>query len=327
MNIHRILLTTMVSCAFVYAYGGTRPTPTLLQPTSGKVLNVPAFGFFGSARADDNGNIFIHPAPFQEVNILEIVPSSDDTVVYKLSDEQAKKYTFCDYSVTPSGKVWALMNETGSPELRAIEFNSGGEAKKPVRLDTPETIEATGFLALDSNVLFVSGHYTDKAADAQRGQPFLGIFNTSGELVKNLDHNIPAFNHVKVSGGRELREGACTPADDGNAYFVDKDSVVSITPVGEIGKRTHFAKPASDLTAAGLYVSHGWAAIRFHKHNSDQTVEKSLLVIDLSTGEVMGWYEGSADVGYSDVGFSPNEGFTFIANDHGKVKIVHAKFR
>jgi hypothetical protein len=324
---NRVPLLAVACCAFACAYGGTRPTPTLLQPTSGKILNVPAFGFFGSAQADDDGNIFIHRAPCQEVNILEIVPSSDDTVVYKLSDEQTKQYTFYDYSVTPGGKVWALMNEIGSPELRAIEFNSQGEAKTPVRLDTPEDIEATGFLALDSNVLFVSGNYTDRAAGAQKGLPFLGIFNTSGELIKKLDHNIPAFNQVKLSGGGELREGACTAADDGNAYFVDKDSVVSITPVGDVGKRTHFAKPASDLNAAGLHVSHGWAAIRFHKHNSDQTVEKSLLVIDLSTGEVMGWYQGSADVGYSDVGFSPNEGFTFIANDHGKMKIVHAKLR
>ena len=326
MNSRRVLLTAIACCVLARAYAGARHAPTVLQPTSSKVLKVPAFGFFGSARADDDGNIFIHPAPYQEVNILEIVPSSDDTVVYKLSDEQARKYAFYDFSVTPAGKVWALVNETGSPELLAIEFNSKGEAKNPVRLETSENIEATGFLALDSNVLFVAGNYTDKAVEAQRGRPFLAIFNTSGELVKNLVSNAPSFGHVTVSGG-ELREGACTAADDGNAYFLDKDSVVSISPVGDIGKRTHFVKPNPDLMAAGLYVSHGWAAIRFHKHNPDQTVEKNLLVIDLSTGEVMGWYEGSADVGYSDVGFSPDEGFTFIANDHGKTKVVHAKFR
>jgi len=255
---------------------------------------------------------------------LKILPFADDTVVYKLTDAQAKKYTFYDFGVTPSGTVWALIDEMGSPELEAVEFRSKGEAKTPIHLDLPENVQATRFLALDSGVLLVAGNYTDKAPESKRRKSFLGIFNDSGGLLRDLRDNIPASNLVKAPGG-ELREGACTAGDDGNAYFLGKDSIVSITAGGEIGKPVHFSKPIPDLVAAGLYISRGWAAIRFHKNNINQTVEKSFLVIELATGETMGWYKPPA--GYNDVGFSANEGFTFFGNDHGKMKLVQAKLR
>jgi hypothetical protein len=81
------------------------------------------------------------------------------------------------------------------------------------------------------------------------------------------------------------------------------------------------------LVADTLHVSKGWADITFGKHNSDHTIEWSFLVIDLATGNVKGWYKPPPGMSGRNVAFSPNDGFTFIANDHGRVKLVQAKLR
>lgn len=50
-------------------------------------------------------------------------------------------------------------------------------------------------------------------------------------------------------------------------------------------------------------------------------------MIDLATGENLGWYVLEKGAGYADVGFSRDEGFTFFANEQGKIKLAKAPLR
>jgi len=325
-------IATVILCCVMGFAEARGLEPILLHASSEKPLNVPSFSFFGKPQSDDRGDIFIHPGTYEEVNILKVTPSSE-TAVYKLPDALAQKYSFDNFSVTPSGVVWALVwlwagdKRTGSAELRAIEFDSDGEAKNPVRLDLPNDVEASRFLALDSGVLFVGGNYTEKANARQRSQPFLGIFDSSGRLLKSLTANLPSSDSVKVPMG-QVREGACATSEDGNAYFLGGNSVLTLTPGGDVSKRTQFKKPAPGLIAAGLRVSNGWAAIEFETPKADNTIESSFLVIELATGNVMGWYKPDEDIHGGSAAFSPNDGLTFLVYEQGgKAKLVQTKLR
>jgi hypothetical protein len=314
----------VICCAVAAGAAEPPPQPVILNVTSGKVLNVPSFGFFGPAQSDQEGAIFIHPAPFEEVNILKISPSSD-TVVYKLTGTEAQNDSYYDYGVTPGGTVWALVNVVGSPELRAIEFGSDGEMKKPVSLQAPPDVQLNRFLALETGPLLASGFYTEKAAEKLRGHPFLGFFDSSGKLLRDLGGGLSPVDLAKVQNSP--RQGGCVAGDDGNAYFLDANEILVVSPGGEIAKRIRFKPPSPDMTTDGLYVSKGQAAIRLTRVHSDHRIEVNFLVMDLATGRALGWYAPPTGAGYSDVGFSPDEGFTFFANEQGKIKLVKAVLR
>src|SRR5437899_2770698 len=111
----RYIAIVLLCCALGLAKAH-RPELTVLHASSEKPLNVPSFPFFGPPQSDSKGDIFIHPAPYEEINILKITVSLE-TVIYKIPDAEGKKYSFYAYSVTPDGVVWVLATETGSPML------------------------------------------------------------------------------------------------------------------------------------------------------------------------------------------------------------------
>lgn len=314
----------VICCAVAAGAAELPPHPAILNVTSEKVLNVPAFGFFGPAQSDQEGSVFIHPAPFEEVNILKISPSSD-TVVYKVTDAEAQNVSYYDYGVTPGGTVWALVSVQGSPELRAIRFGSDGEMKNPISLQAPPDVRLNRFLALETGTLLASGFYTEKAVEKLRGHPFLGIFDSSGRLLRDLGEGLSPVDLARVGNGP--RPGGCVAGDDGNAYFLEANEVLVLSPGGEITKRIRFKPPLPDLSTDGLYVSKGQAAIRLTRVHSDHRIEINFLVLDLTTGRALGWYAPPKSAGYSDVGFSLDEGFTFFANEQGKIKLVKAALR
>lgn len=235
------------------------PQPTVLHASSEKLLNVPALGFFGPPRSDSDGDVFIHPAPFQEVNILKISPSSGP-VVYKLPPDLADKISFYDFSVTPSGTVWVLANATGSPELQAIEFDAKGEMKTPIQVQMSEQLEVNRFLVLDTGAILIAGFYTDKAPENLRGRSLLALFDNSGRMIRNLGDNFLPVDLASVHHAPQ--QGGCVAGDDGNAYMMDADKILAISPGGEITRRIVLHKPSPETEATGLYVSKGQAAIQ-----------------------------------------------------------------
>jgi hypothetical protein len=300
------------------------PQPTVLHASSEKLLNVPAFGFFGSPQSDADGDVFIHPAPFQEVNILKVSPSSGP-IAYKLPPDRADKMSFYDFSVTPSGTVWVLANAAGSPELQAIEFDAKGEMKTPIQIQMSEQLEVNRFLVLDTGAILIAGFYTDKAPQHLRGHSLLGLFDNSGRMIRNLGDNFSPVDLATVHNAPQ--QGGCVAGDDGNAYIMDADKILVISPGGEITRRVVLHKPSPEALPMGLYVSKGQAAIKLATPRADHSGDASLLVIDLATGEDLGWYVLEKDAAYGDVGFSRDEGFTFFGNEQGKIKLVKAALR
>lgn len=197
--IRLVAFQAILCCAMAAGQARSAPQPQLLEPSGEKVLSVPAFGFFGTARSDSAGDVFIHPAPFEETYILKISQSSE-TAVYKLPPDVASKTSFYDYSVTPSGAVWVLVNETGSPQLRAVELDGEGRIKSTIRLEMPNAVEATNFLALENDFVIVSGSYTDDAPKGLSGHRFLGLFDNSGNLVRNITNGLEPANRNDPQG-------------------------------------------------------------------------------------------------------------------------------
>src|SRR5271168_4403603 len=139
------------------------PHPKILQPVAEKTLTELARGFFGMALSDADGNVFVHPDPFQDPQVLKISAKSSTTLVFKVPNDAASSLAFYDFNVTPSGTVWILANPFANAELRAFKFDSGGSVKSSVELEVPAGVQIRNFLALENDFLLVAGFYTDNA--------------------------------------------------------------------------------------------------------------------------------------------------------------------
>ncbi|MGA9039078.1 MAG: hypothetical protein WB421_00960 [Terriglobales bacterium] len=274
------------------------------------------------ALSDSDGNVFIHPDPFQDPQVLKISPKSSTTLLYKIPNDASSSLAFYDFNVTPSGTVWILANPFAKAELRAFKFDSGGSVKSSVTLEVPAGVQIKNFLALENDFLLVAGFYTDKAPASLHGHSFAGLFDDSGKVVRDLKDSLSPVDLATVNKGPY--EGGSAAGEDGNAYLLDDNKIIVLSPGGEITQRIHFVKPLPELKVEGLYVSGGEAAVILGRVNKNHSVEKSFLVLDLSSGDTLGWYSLGEDVHYGVVGFSRNEGFTFYSNDHGFIKILKA---
>ena len=85
-------------------------------------------------------------------------------------------YTFYEFTVSPSGEVWMLVN--ADPELMVVRFDSKGEMAGKTELAVSlDQINVTDFAALENDVLFLEGIGSGKKAGELSGHAFVGFFN------------------------------------------------------------------------------------------------------------------------------------------------------
>ena len=209
-------------------------------------------------------------------------------------------------------------------ELRAFEFDSNGQVRSSMELQNPPDTFAREFLAFENGTLFVAGYYTDKAQESLRGHSFVPLFDSSGRMVSNLRDALSSVDLRVVQ--KAPFQGGPTVGEDGNAYMVDARKILVLSPGGEVTRRIPFEKPSADLVVGGIYVSGNQAAIRVAKW-TEKSVENSFLLLDLSSGKLVAWYVPGNGMGYAVAGFSRNQGFTFLANEQGKMKVVRAEVK
>jgi hypothetical protein len=301
-------------------------SPRPLKASHAVELPVPSFGAYGPAQCDENLAIYYHLATGlpARTDLLRFSPSGNESTLYKLPEEFAKSTDFVDFSVTPVGNVWALVEDQNDHAI-VFAFDSEGKVSSHAQLELPEHVAGRHIAAYPNGTVLYSGVYTNDAAAELAGTAYAGLFQPSGKLLKRLDR---LRDKTKVDEQESARfpEGGATLGRDGNVYLLTAERVLVISQSGSIQREITFTKPSPQFSAVRVQYSDGWLAITFAKPERPAVVMQ-YLVLNASDGTPLGLYEPTEDTGNDNVCFTRHEGFRFTTFEHGRVKLITAPLR
>jgi len=299
-------------------------TPRELQVSSSKVIGVPLFPAYGFTLADKAGDLFFHlgGGSFSNATIMKLSHSSYEPTLYTPPAEIQHSYNFYQFSVSPDGTLWMLLN--AGPELMAASFGSDGEmkGKSTLKLSLDE-VNVKDFAALSNGTLFLSGLGLGK--NKGRSVSFL-LNGDSGEEVRQIDADIVPEDLPK--SGVAIHQGDACVGDDGNLYLLHDRQILIINAAGKVVGRVAFDKPLSTLLPVHIIVSSGYAAIWLNTApNDSHHFETSYLVVDINNREPATWYSAPSGVRIAAVDFSRTDGFEFLVGEKGQYKVLTAELR
>jgi len=303
------------------------PARAGLEAGSVQLLDVPSFSFFGPAQSDNEGNLYFHVSAgnFRKPVVLKLEHSSGDPTLYTLEDEGLKKTVFLDFSVTPSGQVSILSQQTYK-KIYLLRFTSKGDLAEKVLLDLPEYMSTQSFVAFDTGTVLVSAYYLADAPEHLRGKGLMALFDESGKMLKNLSANTKDVDLANST--QHLTEGGGTVGPDGNMYILQTGQIIVVSGSGRIMRRIKFHKPEGTI-ASKIAVSQNLVSIWLLREGPKQKMQKQdvtaeYLVLDLLTGKPFGYYVPSKALGNAAiaVAFSGREGFTFFDTENGHVELI-----
>ncbi len=303
-----------------------------LEAGSVQSLDVPSFSFFGPAQSDKEGNLYFHVSAgsFRKPVVLKLEHSSGDPTLYTLEDEGLKKTIFLDFSVTPSGRVSILGQQTDK-KIYLLRFTSKGDLAEKVPLDLPEYMGMQSFVAFDTGTFLISAYYLADAPEHLRGKGLMALFDESGKMLKNLSANTEDVDLASVS--QHLTEGGASLGPDGNMYILQSGQIVVVSGSGKVMRRIKFHKPEGTI-ASKIAVSQNLVCIWLLREGPKEKMQKQdvtaeYLVLDLLTGSPFGYYVPGKDLGKTAmaVAFSGREGFTFFDTQNGHVELISSPLR
>jgi len=341
----RHLLLFFASCGSL-AYGQTVPSqkpdfhisrrpeiprspvlPKTLEASSMKLVAAPDFAGLGTPVCDDDGNVFYHVgriANYDDSTILRFSSSGDQYQVFKLPPDVAGSGIFGAFNVTPSGKLWiSVFNQNG--ENLVYGFDSKGEVTSRVRYEVPEYLQPRLLAAFETDFFLLKGFFATAAGPKLANKSYAAILEPSGQVVRELSLNLPDVD--SKSERKSLPEGGIAVGSDGNAYLLLPDRVVVISQSGELVRQLSFEKPDREARATNVYVSGGLVAVDLSRSRKN-AIDTTILVLDANTGDTVGYYEPSKELGNNLICFSRAQGFTFLGPfERDKLKLQTAALR
>ena len=300
--------------------------PRVLISSSDTATNISGFSFYGFAKSDSAGNMYVRPDPgHTPAAVLRISASTSEMTLYSVPSEIRDKVNVLDFAVSPAGKVWVLSDSHDHGKTCAFAFDSKGEVNSRTDFSLPPGVNIYSFLASDREVLLVSGNYGTIAAKELQGQPYVALFDPSGSVLRML-RNVSEEIDLRQMGSVPIEEGSAVD-EDGSFYLLNSHEITVISPAGEVSNRIPVSKPDGDLRVAGMYVSEGLAAVRLARLKKDHHVTFTYSVIDLSSKRPIGLYVADPTIGDTAVGFSRAEGFTFYQLEQRTVHLIRAQLR
>jgi len=301
-------------------------SPRPLKSSHEVALPVPSFSSYGDPQCDENLAMYHHlwTDKYGRTILLRFSQSGDESTLYKLPEEFAESTSFVDFSVTPRGDVEALVIDQEFHPI-IFGFDSEGHVSSHARLETPEHVTAQHINVFPNGTVFFSGYYRSDAPAALVGRGYVGLFQTSGKLLKRLDR-LSEKAKLEPPGPGRPAESATTIGRDGNVYLLTATKVLVISPSGKLQREIAFTKPSPEFSAITVQYSDGWLAISFAKSGKPEVLVQ-YLVVNASDGSPLGLYEPTEETGNNNVCFSRHNGFLFLKSEQGRVKLVTAPLR
>jgi hypothetical protein len=304
----------------------TQDSPRPLRASAIKKLEVPPFGVFGQTHCDDDSSMYDHLAigSYKKTVILRTALSGNESTLYKLPDEFADSTAFTDFSITPDGQVTALVEDEQGHSIR-FDFDSEGDVSSHAQLDLPDQVAGDKIAVFPNGTMLFSGHYRRGAPPDVKGKRYLGLFQSSGKLLRRMSET--GMGDIDLDPpAHHISDGAATIGKDGNAYLSTPDRVYVISGSGRIEKKIPFNKPSPEFSAIELRYSEGLLVISFAKQGEHEAIFQ-YLVLNASTGEPLGLYAPTEETGNSNVCFSRRDGFLFVTVKESRLNLITAPIR
>ncbi|MGC2744927.1 MAG: hypothetical protein WA672_17255 [Candidatus Angelobacter sp.] len=301
-------------------------SPRPLRASTIKKLEVPPFGAFGQTHCDDDLSMYDHLAngSYKKTVILRTALSGNESTLYNLPQEFADSTAFTDFSVTPGGQVTALVEDEKGHSIR-FDFDAEGEVSSHSQLDLPDQVAGDKIAVFPNGAMLFSGHYRRSAPSDAKGKRYLGLFQSSGKLLRRVNES--GMGDIDLDApAHHIPEGAITIGKDANAYLLTTDKVYVISASGHIERKILIGKPDGGFSAMGLQYSQGLLVVSFARQGKPEALFR-YAVLNASTGEPLGLYEPTEETGNNNVCFSRREGFLFITVKENRLNLITAPIR
>lgn len=295
---------------------------------------VPPFQSSGQTQCDGDGNLYfdVSGTPSSRTVVMKVARDGSKYELYSLpAPPSGVRMGFLGFSVTRSGSVRILgLSRVGSEKdahdwaTHILSYNLDAVAPSDTRLQAPEYLQAKSFAAFESGAVLVSGAFNRKAPLELQGKPYTAVFDPSGKLAAE----IRADSATAPALSQRLPEGGTVSGEDGFVYLLRSDSVWVISETGSVVRRLPFRKLTADPLATGIFVSKGLAVVVLNTHvDKGKPLKAQYLVLNASTGEMLGRYEPEPALGNNVVCFSRDDGLTFWQVVDGKDVLAMALLR
>lgn len=304
--------------------------PRVLQLGSPKPVPVPPFPRMAGARCDSSGNMYFRLAGAKHWgSILEISHDGNSSAAFAPPKPEKPDPLGTagvrDFFVTPSGKIYDLLQNNSGQGIAVIEFNTDGSVQQTVKPEVPERLIAESLAVFNDGTLLLQG-YIHVSPGNDEVKKYLALFDASGTLRKELT-GLPDFS--LAIRDKSLQDGGVATGQDGNVYLLGADHITVVSVAGEIARRIAYRKPDPSLIAQGLIVSDGLIAITVLQTAGGEIVPR-YLVVRADDGGTVGYYTLPVEQhNPSGLCFSRNDGFTVLKLqvEEQKLTLVNAALR
>ncbi len=314
----------------LWAQTATKQAPVqtkLLVPSATHNLGVLSFTFSSNPGCDKDGNMYFHVGEFSNVGILRMTADGSESKNLTASDQssQTANASFSDFSVTPGGTVYVLAGADG--KMKVLRYDENGAKGEPIPLDIPQSVIGTNIVATDSGAMLVFGFYDDSAPATLKGKGYTALLDASGRVRQEIQMSVPGLDISKLAAGQAFAPGMAL-GDDGNFYVPGSNQILVISPAGELIQRIPFENPDPKGVPSRIFAAGGMLVIVFSRED-DHLVHESYLVLLAGSGDVVGYYQRSAELrGMGAMCFSPKSGITFLrAGENKHLELLTAQFR
>lgn len=296
-----------------------------LQVTSTKVLTTPAFGYWGPPLCDDTGNLYLQPAGSEDASVFKLSQTNEsDSRMFAIPADATGSDALLDYAVTPSGSLYMLAQDA-KQHFHVFSFNSDGAVKHDSKLEIPEYVALVNLSVFDNDTMLATGNYQREAPENLRGKAYAGLFDPSGQPLKDLASRL-SLDASSSDPASPVNRTSIRPGRDGNLYLLKQSSVLVVSPGGEVVHRIRFTKPDPSAMPLSLNVADGPIAIEFgDKPEAGKLVNPKYLVLNSATGKEYGYFSPPAELNRMLGCFTRSEGFLFVTAEKGSLKLVSAR--
>ncbi|HXE90821.1 MAG TPA: hypothetical protein VNK82_07660 [Terriglobales bacterium] len=292
-------------------------------------------------QCDGDGNIYIrfYQEGERRAPIKKFDTQGNRQATFSLeavTEWDASELTAMYFSVNARGELHQI---AWSEDLYVLTFNKDGSYKRRAKIE-PLIIPAQVAEFASGEFLITGRKYEGKREDGTNLiEPFTGIFDSSGKLIKRLtfqdDQEIQKavergdsnFVNPLIPGtNRAISMGMAVTGEDGNVYVMRRTVpavIYAVSSAGEVVRKLAVDPGDPGMMPSIMQLSKGRVAILFR---SDATKEQIVKVVDSQSGEELVTYDANS-LGPTLACYSGGQRFTFLSTRKGHLSLDHAEPR
>ncbi len=294
----------------------------------------------GRSRCDPDKNVFLSPGNLgggMPTTVLKISPDGQKITRYEFgSTPDLGSVVLVEYAIGPDSEVRALVSrQDGTKYLSS--FDTAGKYIGSSRIEM--SYFTPGLLAvLPAGNVLISGSERAEPGANLPFQPFFGIFNSRGQLVKKV---VPQndLEPPKLSGAAEDRRklaqhhlslisGMAETSQQGEVYvsrLTATGPVLVVSPSGELVRTLHLQPPENGWQLRNIALDGRTLAAEYQgRRPPEGTVPVRVRIFDNRSGKLIKEYSHQNHRIGVFTCYSGSELTFFSAGDDGRLQIVRA---